>query len=264
MSETSAASGPHNDLHVRFPAASFVSMAEFEMYCQQHRELLEARYAHEGRIAAAARPILVREGTCAPCLQVTRYTSHIEPGESRPNWREGQTCDCGDAMGNRPRATLHFLESVAGLAAWSRVLLFGPPNSLDRRLAVGRPDLTRQTRLNDQHRLDAPDGGHHVVVSSDHLHQVPQLTQALAEIRRVLAPGGSLVFTVPFRYRSAQTVSHPQDTRLTAVDHEVHEIGWDMLDRLREVGFLRSLVHMYWSEELGYLGAFNMIFSAHI
>ncbi len=294
MSQTSVAggpSGPRSDLFVRFPAADFISMAEFELFCRENSLLLEARYAHErriasdaherriasdaheGRIASDAQGLLVREGTCAPCLRVARFTSRIAPGESVPNWREGQTCDCGDTLGNRSRAALHFLESVAGLSEWSRVLLFGPPDILDRRLAAGRPGFARQgrlTRMGGTHRLDVADGSCHAVVSWDHMHHVPPLGTLLAEVRRALAPGGSFVFTVPFRYRSAVTVSHldgtlgPDGVMLAEMEHEVHELGWDLLDRLREAGFVRCRAHVYWSEELGYLGPYNMLFSASI
>ena len=258
-------------LHVRFPGESFISMAEFELYTGHNKSLLDTRYLHERRLAEGAPQPLVREGTCAPCLRVTQFTSRIEAGQSDPNWREGQTCDCADGLGNRARAALHFVESVAGLAEWSRVLLFGPPDILDRRLGTGRAGFVRQSRLTlkaGAHLLDLADSTCHAVVSWDHLHHVPPLAAALAEIRRVLAPGGSFVFTVPFRYRSASTVSHlegaagPQGMLVAELDREVHELGWDLLDMLRSAGFARPLAHLYWSEELGYLGPYNMLFSA--
>jgi hypothetical protein len=42
----------------------------------------------------------------------------------------------------------------------------------------------------------------------------------------------------------------------------VHQIGWDILDRLKQAGFSDAAAHTYWSHELGYLGPMNMIFSA--
>jgi hypothetical protein len=43
---------------------------------------------------------------------------------------------------------------------------------------------------------------------------------------------------------------------------DVHDIGWDILRRLRAVGFTQAFANVYWSRELGYLGPFNLIFSA--
>lgn len=261
----------HSALHVRFPGESFVSQTEFDQFCQREQAVLEARFAYEQRlIPPEGAPEIIREGTCAPCLRVTRFTTRVTT-DGAPNWREAQQCDCPDRLGNRARAALHFLESVAGLADWSRVLLFGPPDVLDRRLSAGRPGFVRQPRLHaegDGFRLDGPDGAFHAVICWDHLHHVPPLGAALAEIRRVLAPGGSFVFTVPLRYRATHTVSHLEHARhpggglVAELGTEVHEIGWDMLDMLREAGFIRPLVHHTWSEELGYLGPFNLLFSA--
>jgi hypothetical protein len=87
-------------------------------------------------------------------------------------------------------------------------------------------------------------------------------------LRRVLLPGGRLVFTVPFHDRSAKTVSRLD--RLPRVSGRLpaesggptHQIGWDILDKLRAAGFADARAHTYWSEELGYLGTGNVIFSA--
>jgi SAM-dependent methyltransferase len=116
--------------------------------------------------------------------------------------------------------------------------------------------------------LDAPDNSAHIVVSLDYVHRVPPLKSALAEIHRALVPGGHFVFTVPFRVNSEATssfISHlPLVGGLLPAEFgaEVHEIGWDILESLRKAGFASATAHLYWSEELGYLGPFNFIFSA--
>ncbi len=265
-----------NALHAGFPGENMLSQAEFEQFCQQNQELLKRRFLHEQRlvpeVGSDGPAVILREGTCAPCLRVANYTT-AAPAGGEPNWREAQQCDCTDRLGNRARAALHFLESVVGLADWSRVLLFGPPDVLDRRLAHGRPGFARQARLvanGSSFRLDSASAAFHAVVCWDQLHKVPPLAVALNEIRRVLAPGGSFVFTIPFRYRSAKTLSYLDRVRLAdgslpaEAEAEVHEIGWDILEMLRHAGFSRSLAHHYWSEELGYLGPFNMLFSASV
>lgn len=266
------------DAKLRFPGESFLSMAEFDAYCLENKDLLDARYAYEQRIGGEA--AVMRAGTCAACLCPSHFTTPAEQDPSGPplDWRERQDCDCADRLGNRARAVLHFLDSTAGLAASSRVALFGPPSVLDRRLAEGRGDgfvrLPRLVRAGASEsnsggwRLDHRTGRFHVVVCWDHLQHVPPLDAALAEIHRLLAEGGQFIFTIPFRYRAPQTISRlvhlPRRAGLLPAEFrgEVHEIGWDILTRLREAGFNRAFAHHYWSDELGYLGAFNILFSA--
>lgn len=268
-------------LHVRFPAACFVSRAEFENYEREMRARLDDRRAYERGLGSREESI-VRDGTCAPCLRRARFTARtaggeaLEDGRLMPDWRGQLVCDCEDRLDNRNRALLHFLEAEAGLRGWSRVLLFGPPGPVDRRIAAVAGSVVSIARLGSAraasgtggYRLDAADGAFHLAVSSDYLQRVPPLEAALAELRRVLAPGGRCVFTVPFRDRSARTVSRLEglplvDGRWPAeAGGTVHEAGWDILDRLRGAGFTDARAHAYWSDELGYLGSGNMIFAA--
>ena len=256
----------------RFPAVSFASRAEFDEHRRVTSDNLDARYLYEQDLATDA-PELVMSGTCAPCLRPTRYTSNtvsgmpLPDGRMVPNWREELACDCEDRMNARFRATLHFCESVTGLLPSTRVLAFGPASPLSRRLgAMSRlAGCTRLTRFEGAPRLDLPDASVHLAVCSDYLNHVPPVGAALAELRRVLVRGGQLVFTVPFHLGMAETVSrHASDAGGLRLEEEdpVHDFGWDLLDRLREAGFSPALAYAYWSEELGYLGPFNMIFAA--
>lgn len=263
-------------LHVGFPSASFVSRAEFEEHTRHLRSRLAARDLVE-RSLASREETIQRDGTCAPCLRRARFTAHtaggaaLPDGQLVPDWRGQLVCDCEDHLDNRNRALLHFLESAAGLRPWSRVLLFGPPAPAFRRIAAAAGNVTSIARGRagaEGYRLESADAAFHLAVSSDYLQRVPPLETALAELRRVLVPGGRCVFTVPFRDRSARTVTRLDGLPLVAgrlpaeAGGEVHELGWDLLDRLRAAGFTDARAHSYWSDELGYLGAGNMIFSA--
>ncbi len=253
--------------HARFPGESFISQAEFDLYCRESQDQRDARFGYERDMSDGGAD-LVRDGICAPCLRLTRFST---PCASSPDWRDGQICDCADRLGQRARAMLHFLEARAGLDAWTRVLLLGPPSPLDARLAAGRPEPLRTARLTTlphAYRLEVPDAAVNLIVAWDVLHHVPPLEAALCEVRRALAPGGRFVFTLPFHYRAARTVSSLDQVprkagRLPAeFGGEVHGIGWDILDMLRVAGFSQAHAHHYWSNELGYLGVFNLLFSA--
>jgi hypothetical protein len=263
-------------LHVPFRSTSLVSLAEFAEFTRENQPLLDARYLHERTLGSAEASISL-DGTCAPCLRRARFSARTQgddimpDGRLVPNWREELHCDCEDRLNNRSRALLHFLQTVAGLRSWSRVLLFGPAGPADPRIAAAAA-VNRLARLGRApgggHRLDAGDAGFHLAVTADYLHRVPPLEAALAELHRVLVPGGWLVFTVPFHYRSATTVSRTDRLPRRAgrlpgeAGGDTHAIGWDILDMLRAAGFADARAHTYWSEELGYLGPFNMIFSA--
>jgi SAM-dependent methyltransferase len=259
-------------LHVGFPGETFISQAEFESFCSAQQSRLDSRFAYEQTLASAGSG-LIRTGSCAPCLRVARYST---AAGTATDWRDGQVCDCDDRLGNRARAMLHFLEASASLDPWSRVALLGPMSPLDTRLARGRPAPIRLPRLEWDsahdaiagYRLPAADGDFSLAVSWDYLHHVPPLQTALAEICRVLQLGGRFVFSLPFHYRASHTISRlghiPRRAgRLPAEFRgEIHEIGWDILAMLRQAGFSGSRAHHHWSDELGYLGAFNLLFSA--
>ncbi len=259
-------------LAARFPGRSFISKAEFDEYVRENRDRVDARYRHELDFASME-PEVSLPGTCAPCLRPTSFTSRTGGGERLPdgrmlpNWREELACGCEDRINADARAVLHFAQSVAGLLPAMRVLAFGPATPVSRR--IGRmATLVHRTRMlvaGGAYRIDLPNACVQLALSPDYLHHVPPLDAVLAELRRVLVRGGQLVFTVPFRVDLANTISRTDDmptlNGMLPVHYgpSVHDIGWDVLSRLRKAGFATASAYVYWSEELGYLGPFNMI-----
>jgi SAM-dependent methyltransferase len=271
---------PNSSRFVRFPSVPLGSYAEFEAYRENNRSQLDGRYLHETALASNE-PTISRPGSCAMCLRATTYTSATTHGERQPdgrvmpNWREEQYCDCEDRLPQRGRALLHFAQATKTLQPWTRLLLFGRATAFDGRLAAAVRTTSRIPRMyatggegRRAYRIDAEDDAFHVVVSSDALQRIPPLTEALAEIHRVLAPGGRLIFTVPFHFMNRHTISHLDTVAHTdgslpvEVEADVHAIGWDIIDRLHEAGFEDAQAHTYWSDELGYLGSFKTIFMA--
>jgi SAM-dependent methyltransferase len=272
MSETAATRAAATS--VRFPAISFASYAEYRAARDVGRVELEQRHQHERSLALPSGEH-VRAGSCAPCLRQTQFTvstaggAPADDGRISPVWRDQLVCDCPDRLTNRDRAILHFA-SAWPLLPWQRVMAFGRMSSagaaMCRRLGETLSVRRMLADASSGPRIAARDACCDLLISLDYLQNVPPLPLALAEMRRVLSPGGRLIFTVPFRADRPATLSHIP----TAADaqtpvesaREAHEFGWDILDQLRAAGFSRCRAHVYWSVELGYLGASNILFSA--
>jgi SAM-dependent methyltransferase len=111
-------------------------------------------------------------------------------------------------------------------------------------------------RNEDLTRLTYPDASFNLVLTSETLEHVPDLAAALAEIRRVLIPGGLHLFTVPrlpgvattfaratvdpggVMIQHATPISHPGGDEGYPV---FTEFGADCLDLFRRAGFEAEL-----------------------
>lgn len=245
------------------------------------QHVLDSRYLFEKSLASSE-DSFVLEGTCGACVCPTTFTAVTAGGEETPsnqrvpNWRETLRCGCSYHLPNRYRAVLHFLKAKTGLQKWMRVAIFGSSDLLASSVEAETGNchyLPRLVRgLNDIGqpilRLEDRDRARHIVISLDYLHLVPMLRTALFEVLRILESGGRFIFTIPFHAHSELTSSFT--THLPRVEGlhpaefggAVHDIGWDILSMLRDVGFSRAAAYLYWSEELGYFGPYNFIFSA--
>ena len=267
---------------MRFPSRVFRSAEGFRAFRNAEADRLDTCYAREQALGSREDALRI-DGTCGLCLAVTRFGSATVAGETTPdgrrvpNWREQQCCGCAHRLCCRERALLHLAALRFGDPAWFRAALLGESGGLGRALAARLDHVALWPRFLAARaavsrpavpHLPAPDAALHMLLCPDHLHHVPDLDAALAEAARVLSPGGLLQFTVPFHADADATATDlarlPRRAgALPAFSAEpVHRIGWDILERLRGAGFADCAAHCYWSEELGYLGPFNMIFLA--
>ena len=212
-----------------------------------------------------------------------------------PNWRERLVCPLC-AMNNRQRAMVHVATEGLRLAPSARLYLTEQVSAVYRCIAerfprtigseflgpAGAPGSVNAqgVRHEDLTRLSLPDACVYAVLTFDVLEHVPDYRRALAECYRVLAPGGALLLTAPFLDRSDET-----RIRATLADdgellHHLppqyhgdpvqpqqgvlcyQEFGWDLLDRMREVGFADAAVLALRSAEHGYLGGWQLAFAA--
>lgn len=120
----------------------------------------------------------------------------------------------------------------------------GPTLSrLPGRILASYPDV-------DIHALPYADASFDVVVHSDTLEHVARPIRALAECRRVLRPGGLIVFTVPVivgrltQDRAGLPPSYHGLPGTDAADYVVHtEYGADMWTHVIRAGFSAVTIH---------------------
>lgn len=244
-----------------------------------YEELLHRGYAH---VEAWQQPAFCH--ACERAIALLADRQHSWDG--RVNFRERLVCP-GCQLNTRMRFMAHLLrETVRGLPARPRVYLHEQVTSFfawaQRSLAaevlgseyLGH-DLAGGTvidgiRHEDALALSFADESFDVIVSQEVLEHVPSITDAIDETARVLAPNGRLLLSVPFDQTADETV---QRARLVSgvVEHlqepvfhgnpvspegslVFYDHGWDLMDRLRDSGFVDVRVLGTWSVLYGYLG----------
>ena len=231
-----------------FPCQVFRSRDEYALHAEDGASVRTNRWLFEQSLASSSETLTL-QGTCGICLCQTRFTSTTRGGEVTaaghvPNWREAMVCDCTQPLTNRERSLLHYLLAYGLLQPWMRVLAFGDLGGLYRPLRSMSGELmVHPVLVRPQSRLPV-----HLVVSSEQLNASNAGPDTFAEVAGFLVPGGHFVFTAPFDPASLA----PDDMR----------ISWSVLKTLKSVGFSDAKVSTFWSEEFGYLGLFNFIFSA--
>ena len=98
-------------------------------------------------------------------------------------------------------------------------------------------------RKMDLRRLDLPDDSFDVVICSHVLEHIQEDREAMAELYRVLRPGGFALVLVPYLEYEAATREDPtvidpaERQRLFGQSDHVRFYGQDIVDRLASVGF---------------------------
>jgi hypothetical protein len=241
-----------------FRMMEFENQNEFEHYLNDSAELRASRWLYEQSLASS-KAAVVLDGTCGICLSEACFTSPTAGGEATsaglvPNWREGLVCDCERRLINRERSLLHYMLTKRLLQPWTRVLGLGDLRQLKDVVGGLVGQLVHLpgplTSLLDDWPLSGQPAGYHLLISVEQFDAASCRPEIMSRLAMLLVDGGSLVFTAPF-IPTAQ-----------AGTKDTGPFGWSILDRLRDAGFTRVRASTHWSEEFGYLGQMNFIFSA--
>ena len=212
----------------------------------------------------------------------------------RVNWREVLTCPI-TGLNNRMRASIHAVEMELGLYPDHAIYISEQVTPLYAFVAskwsgvVGSEHLgdatplgeveARGLRNEDLTRLTFPDASFDRLVSLDCFEHFADYKRALREAYRVLKPGASMLWSVPFdrdarrndiraRERDDGSIEHFQEPEYHADPMSpagclvFNVFGWEMLDDVRACGFSDAYAMLFWSREFGYLGGEQILFVA--
>lgn len=243
---------------------------------------------------------------CSVCERVTKMridwmfgAGDVTTPSVHPAWTETSVCSrCG--LNSRMRALWDFLKVKCDLENIRRVYIAEQTTAFYRRLKKKIPDLVgseylgpnyksgivtlsfpnlRKIRHEDLRALSFEDKSFDLVITQDVFEHIFEYKRSFIEIWRVLAPGGRLVFTIPFFWNSEHTVIRASVGSAGEIIHhlppEVHgnplsnegslcfqNFGWDILSDLRNAGFSDAVAHLYWGPWQGHLGFPFFVFSA--
>jgi SAM-dependent methyltransferase len=175
-----------------------------------------------------------------------RYGSFV----GREDRANAQCPGCGSFV--RHRILWLYLRDVIGVADHPmRVLHLAPESAIERHLraipsidyVTADADAALATDRVDIVSLPYGNAAFDLVICSHVLEHVPNDRAAIAELRRVLRPGGTAIVIVPVHlertveFLDERSVPEYPDGYLRAEHGHVREIGADYPDRLRAAGF---------------------------
>jgi SAM-dependent methyltransferase len=132
-------------------------------------------------------------------------------------------------------------------------------------------------RNEDMTALTFPDNSFDFILSFDVMEHVADDIAALREVHRCLKPGGTFMFTAPFKKDRTEKLVRARKLPDGSLEHllppEYHGnpvdpngslcfryFAWDLLDDMKKTGFMDPYALNYWSRDFAYLGGEQFIF----
>jgi hypothetical protein len=269
------------------------SKEEFETARANITNVIQNRVRRESDLVPKETDAFLLSGFCVCCsepatFQVSSmYSSRFQDdGRYIPNWREHLNCKKCTIV-NRVRGALHLFRQEFRVDQTSRIYITERVTQNYDWLSKRYPllqgseyfsgdfksgELNNGIQHEDAQALSFADCSFDFILSFDVLEHVPGPVRAIHEFYRVLKPGGSLLFTVPFSFHRQDhliravlsddgSIKHLEEPEYhgNPVDMDAGSLcfryfGWEVLSDLRDAGFIDCALLSYWSEEFCYLG----------
>ena len=221
---------------------------------------------------------ILRRGCVEPLSR-----THIKPWRllKGNSWREGLLYN---GINSRGRGVMHVIEgflkedgipspriyAAEGITAFAMRLRGIYPHFLGSEFTLDHEqrDLLYPIPCEDLQNLSLRSGSFDIVATNDVLEHVPSIDRALAEMHRVLRPGGWHVGTMPFHYfddvSTRRALLNEGGGIIHLLEPEYHhdpmndggvlvfEIpGWDIIARAHQAGFSRAFMRFLISTRHG-------------
>jgi SAM-dependent methyltransferase len=282
----SQALGSAVELPYQVARLSFDSKDQYDAYRARHPKFFGNVWTWQMRSGNRPEPFTFL-GICDICDAVTNFS--VNPRETahgtfkhQVHWWMGAACErCGIVNRDRLLARLlaenapanpvvHHLGYFSNLRKWLptryRQARFGNfmRTTVEQRDANG-------IQYDDSAKLPFADGSVDILVVVEVLEQVPNLARALAEMARVVKPGGRTLIGIPWvgqekfenliraRVRADGTVEHVQpaayhrDAASGAEFLRFRAFGWQLLEELKSAGFSAASAEFAYAPVHGYV-----------
>lgn len=269
----------------------YVSLTQANGALFAGRRKLEAQLAEKLRPGAAA----LLPAYCSACrrYQLLGY-DHLHSSPEGVNWRERLVCpvcqlnnrlrlsfDLFEGQADKLPEETYIMEALTPFAIAVRARYPGVTTSeyLGPDFSPGSSNR-KGIRHEDVTALSFEDESFRCVMSFDVLEHVPGYRKALAEICRVLKPGGTLMLSVPFVVSSPQNIVRARHLADGRIEHllkpEYHgdpvnpsggilcyyHFGWELLQELIACGFAQAKAQFFWSLGRGHIGGEQLMLIA--
>ena len=209
-----------NPKHHQIDLYTIRSFQEYELLRQTISEEINERKAIELKLIQHNQPSFFTPGFCAICGNESMFNTSFmysyettDDGKMIPNWREHLDCvQCG--FTNRLRAAMHIFYQRLKPTNNASIYITEQTTSLFNWLKRRHPRLVGSEyfgdavpfgaekdglRNEDLTALTFPDNSFDYILSFDVMEHVSDDIAALKEVYRCLKPGGTFMFTAPFR-----------------------------------------------------------------
>jgi SAM-dependent methyltransferase len=272
------------------------SYDEYQHHSQMMHEEYASRERYEKNLVPKWRKSFKVSGYSYPVGREVRF--HVDFKYSRnnglPNWRERLVCPIS-RLNNRMRASVHIFDIECSPYSQDRIYISEQVTPLYKYFSSRFENITGSeflgegitpgslntsgVRHEDLTNLSFINGSFKHFLSFDCFEHIPNYQKTFSESSRILATGGTMLFTVPFALHSQLNITRARVSADGSINHimetEYHGdpmnkegclcyqyFGWEMLNELKNVGFRDAFAVLCWSKDYGYLGGEQLLFVA--